>query len=100
MEEKIKEMVCCPISKEMMTDPVIISSGHTYDRDNIKQWFSFCEEKQNPYTDPMTNQELVNTNLIPNIFTRQIIKLIYPDKKCKPINIETSSIYKIRFDDY
>jgi len=29
----------CPISQEIMTDPVILSDGHTYEREYIIEWF-------------------------------------------------------------
>jgi hypothetical protein len=33
----------CPISFELMTDPVIAADGNTYQRDAIKQWFEECQ---------------------------------------------------------
>lgn len=51
----------CPISLEMMKDPVICEDGITYERDAISQWF----ETHN--TSPKTNAILYSKNLIPNI---------------------------------
>ncbi|XVE87043.1 hypothetical protein DITRI_Ditri18aG0084200 [Diplodiscus trichospermus] len=52
---------CCPLSLELMTDPVIVASGQTYERAFIKQWIDLgltvC---------PRTRQTLAHTNLIPN----------------------------------
>ena len=28
----------CPITQEVMTDPVLTSDGHTYERDAIEHW--------------------------------------------------------------
>jgi len=52
---------CCPITMEIMKDPVIAADGHTYDRNAIQQ--SIGSGNMNS---PMTNQVLENTNLIPN----------------------------------
>lgn len=29
---------CCPITKELMTDPVMTKDGHSYERHAIEQW--------------------------------------------------------------
>eukprot|EP00657_Telonema_sp_P-1_P008271 TRINITY_DN29128_c0_g1_i2.p1 TRINITY_DN29128_c0_g1~~TRINITY_DN29128_c0_g1_i2.p1 ORF type:complete len:116 (+),score=27.40 TRINITY_DN29128_c0_g1_i2:166-513(+) len=44
----------------MMTDPVIASDGHSYERAAITEWISRNQ------TSPKTNQRLANANLIPN----------------------------------
>ncbi|KAJ7952792.1 RING-type E3 ubiquitin transferase [Quillaja saponaria] len=59
---------CCPLSLELMTDPVIVASGQTYERAFIKNWIDFgltvC---------PKTRQTLVHTNLIPNYTVKALI---------------------------
>lgn len=59
---------CCPLSLELMTDPVIVASGQTYERDFIKKWIDLglivC---------PKTLQTLVHTNLIPNYTVKALI---------------------------
>ncbi|MBA0793867.1 hypothetical protein Gohar_018248, partial [Gossypium harknessii] len=58
----------CPLSLELMTDPVIVASGQTYERAFIKKWFDLgltvC---------PKTRQTLVHTFLIPNYTTKALI---------------------------
>lgn len=58
----------CPLSLELMVDPVIVASGQTYDRDSIQKWLDnglvFC---------PKTRQTLVHTNLIPNYTVKAMI---------------------------
>ena len=49
----------CPISTDVMKEPVIAMDGHTYDRNSIELWF------ENNNTSPMT-REIIDTNLIPN----------------------------------
>ena len=40
----------CPIGQTLMLDPVILESGHSYNRDSIDMWF-----QHGHHTDPMTN---------------------------------------------
>jgi hypothetical protein len=62
--EKIFE---CPISQDIMNDPVICSDGQTYEREAIEKWFELHN------TSPITNVRLANRNLIPNIALKQAI---------------------------
>ena len=34
------DALCCPISMEIMRDPVIAADGHTYERAEIESWFA------------------------------------------------------------
>ncbi|XP_020588691.1 U-box domain-containing protein 17-like [Phalaenopsis equestris] len=52
---------CCPISLELMSDPVVVSTGQTYDRNSIAQWISAGHKNC-----PNSGQTLVNSELIPN----------------------------------
>ncbi|XVE84359.1 hypothetical protein DITRI_Ditri17bG0006000 [Diplodiscus trichospermus] len=60
----------CPISLELMRDPVVVASGQTYDRESINQWI---ESGHN--TCPKTGQILAHTNLIPNRALRNLIAM-------------------------
>jgi len=51
----------CPISLELMGDPVVASRGQTYDRDSITRWFGAGKS-----TCPKTGQVLPNLELVPN----------------------------------
>jgi hypothetical protein len=59
----------CPISQDIMNDPVICSDGQTYERSAIQPWFD-----RGNNTSPITNVPLANRNLIPNIALRQAIE--------------------------
>ncbi|KAL1322361.1 hypothetical protein HN51_067362 [Arachis hypogaea] len=59
----------CPITLEIMTDPVIIASGQTYERESIVKWF---ESKHN--TCPKTRQTLDHLQLAPNCALKSIIE--------------------------
>jgi U-box domain len=57
----------CPITLELMIDPVIASDGHTYERKDIEAWLASNNKS------PKTNLPLPDKRLIPNIALRQII---------------------------
>lgn len=59
----------CPISHEVMEDPVEISSCQTFDRSSIERWFA-----EGHTTCPMTNQVLISKELRPNIILRRSIE--------------------------
>ncbi|KAF9590178.1 hypothetical protein IFM89_031833 [Coptis chinensis] len=58
----------CPISLELMRDPVIVSTGQTYERSCIQRWID-CGNK----TCPKTQQLLLNYSLTPNYVLRSLI---------------------------
>ncbi|VFQ93261.1 unnamed protein product [Cuscuta campestris] len=62
--EKLK----CPISLQLMYDPVIIASGQTYERICIDKWFSDGHN-----TCPKTQQELPHLGLTPNYCVKGLV---------------------------
>lgn len=62
----------CPISLQLMRDPVTISTGITYDRPNIEKWLFSC----NKTTCPITKQPLSSDLelLTPNHTLRRLIQ--------------------------
>ena len=58
----------CPISLEVMRDPVIAADGHSYERASIEQWL------RTRRTSPLTGQPLPNQTLIPNHRLRAMIE--------------------------
>ncbi|XP_059278528.1 E3 ubiquitin-protein ligase PUB23-like [Lycium ferocissimum] len=71
MEEiQVPPYFICPISLEMMKDPVTISTGITYDRENIEKWI--FSNKNN--TCPATKQSLTGIELTPNVTLRRLIQ--------------------------
>ncbi|KAF8413701.1 hypothetical protein HHK36_001693 [Tetracentron sinense] len=59
---------CCPISLDLMRDPVIISTGQTYDRVSISRWM-----EEGNCSCPKTGQMLAHTRLVPNRALRSLI---------------------------
>lgn len=58
----------CPITLEVMRDPVVASDGHTYEREAIMTWFSSGKDKS-----PSTGARLASTVVLPNHRIRAII---------------------------
>jgi len=58
----------CPISLDLMREPVTVSTGQTYDLSSITRWF-----EEGHSTCPKNGQELLHTNLIPNHALRSLI---------------------------
>lgn len=59
---------CCPISLDLMRDPVIVCTGQTYDRSSISRWVD-----EGHCTCPKTGQMLAHVRLIPNRSLRHLI---------------------------
>ncbi|KAF4397223.1 hypothetical protein G4B88_009069 [Cannabis sativa] len=59
----------CPISLDLMKDPVTLVTGITYDRQSIETWI-----EAGNITCPITNQELKNLEPIPNHAIRKMIQ--------------------------
>ncbi|NP_001275105.1 ACRE 276-like protein [Solanum tuberosum] len=59
---------CCPISLDLMRDPVIVATGQTYDRASISRWM-----EEGHCTCPKTGQLLDHTRLVPNRALRNLI---------------------------
>ncbi|XP_016466156.2 U-box domain-containing protein 18-like [Nicotiana tabacum] len=59
----------CPITLEIMSDPVTIASGHTYDRSSILKWF-----RAGNSTCPKTGERLMSIDLVPNLALKLLIK--------------------------
>lgn len=71
MEEiQVPPYFLCPISLEIMKDPVTISTGITYDRENIEKWIFSGKNT----TCPVTKQALSDTEMTPNITLRRVIQ--------------------------
>ncbi|TGZ53321.1 WD repeat, SAM and U-box domain-containing protein 1 [Temnothorax longispinosus] len=67
-ESEIPHEFLCPITHEIMKEPVQCSDGFTYERAAINEWF-LCGK----YTSPMTNEPLHDTSFTPNFALRNAI---------------------------
>jgi hypothetical protein len=79
----------CPISLDLMREPVIVSTGQTYELASITRWI-----EEGHSTCPKNGQKLLHTNLIPNHALRSLI-IQYCDAHnipfAKPENSKKSS---------
>ena len=63
--QRLPPEIVCPITDEIMRDPVMAADGHTYERRAITEWFAHHD------TSPITNLALDNKHLIlPNHLAR------------------------------
>lgn len=59
----------CPITHEVMRDPVMTQDGHVYESDAIQEWF-----RRGHRTSPVTGAVLVNLALLPEVPLRRAIE--------------------------
>ena len=59
----------CPITTEVMTDPVVAADGHAYERSAIQRWLVAKS------TSPMTGETLVHSLLVPTHNLRRQIRV-------------------------
>jgi cAMP-specific phosphodiesterase 4/calcium/calmodulin-dependent 3',5'-cyclic nucleotide phosphodiesterase len=58
----------CPISKQVMHEPVVLSDGHSYERRHIERWL------QDRNTSPVSNDALPQKEIFPNHALRNAIE--------------------------
>ncbi|XP_020979567.1 U-box domain-containing protein 18-like [Arachis ipaensis] len=68
-EKRPPEDFRCPISLELMIDPVTTSTGQTYDRISIQKWL-----KAGNRVCPKSGERLTNTELVPNTSLKRLIQ--------------------------
>lgn len=64
---KIRDEFICPITYELMREPVVASDGHTYEKHAIEKWL-----KTN-FTSPRSGEPM-DPILIPNINLKKLIQ--------------------------
>ncbi|GLJ55809.1 hypothetical protein SUGI_1198250 [Cryptomeria japonica] len=69
-EVEIPSYFSCPISMQLMTDPVTLCTGATYDRQSVEKWMFTLGNN----TCPLTKQPLHNIELTPNHTLRRLIQ--------------------------
>lgn len=63
----------CPISMELMSDPVVLATGHTYERVCIERWL-----QQGNRTCPVTGMRLRHLEMTPNFALRVAVQVRPP----------------------
>ena len=65
---EVPDEFICPITSEIMTDPVSTEDGFTYERAAITEWLRTKD------TSPKTGATLESKALIPNLMARSMIR--------------------------
>eukprot|EP00300_Choanocystis_sp_HF-7_P036634 c5249_g1_i1.p1 GENE.c5249_g1_i1~~c5249_g1_i1.p1 ORF type:complete len:269 (+),score=40.67 c5249_g1_i1:42-848(+) len=73
--DEVPNEFICPITQEIMTNPVIAMDGFSYEQEAIERWF--VDHK----TSPKTNQPLPNTMTIPNQAMRTMLMEFVAERK-------------------
>ena len=64
---EVSETFICPITQQIIEDPVIAADGHTYERKAIEGWLSHNKKS------PVENDVLESTNILPNNAIKKLI---------------------------
>jgi WD40 repeat protein len=80
---KFPKSFFCSLTKKKFKDPVITADGETYEREYIKNWFSYGH-KISPYT----GLKLINQTLLDNFAIKSAIDEINIETKQKPYYID------------
>ncbi|GJZ03445.1 U-box domain-containing protein 44 [Tanacetum coccineum] len=105
--EPIYDAFICPLSKQVMKDPVTLENGQTFERQAIEKWFNECEENGRKLVCPLTSTELKTTDMNPSIALRNTIEewsarneAVQLDKASKSLNpgsSESDILQALRF---
>ena len=82
--QRLPPEIVCPITDEIMRDPVIAADGHTYERRAITEWFTRND------TSPITNAVLDHTNLTPNHLARALAQRFRDE--CRAAGVDPDSL--------
>ena len=66
--ESIASSLLCPITEQLMTDPVFTMDGQTYERSAIEAWLKTND------TSPVTGKRLPSKKLVDNVRARGMVR--------------------------
>ncbi|XP_068639964.1 U-box domain-containing protein 44-like [Aristolochia californica] len=72
--EPIYDAFLCPLTKQLMRDPVTLENGQTFEREAIEKWFKECKESGRKPICPLTLKELRSIELNPSIGLRNTVE--------------------------
>jgi len=78
----------CPITHDVMRDPVVTQDGHVYEREAIQEWF-----RRGHRSSPVTGMMLPNLALLPEVPLRRAIEeymCLRPDIARKEYNLRSA----------
>ncbi|KAA6428842.1 MAG: U-box domain-containing protein [Trebouxia sp. A1-2] len=65
--DTVERLLQCPLTKKIMTEPVVAADGHTYERAAVQDWL--LHHKMSP----VTGVSLAHTRLVPNVLIRSVL---------------------------
>mmetsp|Transcript_27120 Transcript_27120/g.63022 ORF Transcript_27120/g.63022 Transcript_27120/m.63022 type:complete len:307 (+) Transcript_27120:3-923(+) len=78
LEGRPDPLLCCPITGDIMKDPVVAADGHTYERSAIEEIFAQTPSGQEVMS-PASNTPLTHRVLMPNMVVQAMVAR-YKDK--------------------
>ncbi|CAN1163092.1 U-box domain-containing protein 43 [Linum perenne] len=72
--EPIYDAFICPLTKQIMRDPVTLENGQTFEREAIERWFKECRDSGRKLVCPLTQKELKSIELNPSLALRNTIE--------------------------
>ncbi|KAF0984373.1 hypothetical protein FDP41_007550 [Naegleria fowleri] len=78
----IKDLIYCPITRRIMSDPVVTALGDTFEREAIEEWL------RNRDTNPTTGEPLPNKQLSFNKTVKQMIDVFLENHPEYQLNLE------------
>ena len=76
----------CPITAEIMNDPVSTLDGFTYEREAITEWLRTKD------TSPNTGAKLESKTLIPNLMARSMIRSFVEELAVAAVPLPPSAV--------
>ncbi|KAL0476932.1 hypothetical protein AKO1_006471 [Acrasis kona] len=68
LHDVLSNMLICPITQEIFTEPVILSDGNTYEKEAILKWLV------DHNTSPITREKLSSRVMVPNYMIQSLIR--------------------------
>ncbi|KAG2374807.1 hypothetical protein C9374_010551 [Naegleria lovaniensis] len=78
----IKDLIYCPITRRIMSDPVVTALGDTFEREAIEEWL------RNRETNPTTGEPLPNKQLSFNKTVKQMIDVFLENHPEYQLNLD------------
>ncbi|CAL5349529.1 U-box domain-containing protein 44-like [Camellia sinensis] len=91
--EPIYDAFICPLTKQIMRDPVTLENGQTFEREAIEKWFKECKESGKTLLCPLTLKELRSTEMNPSIALRNTIEEWNARNEAVQLDMARKSLY-------
>ncbi|PSC73305.1 U-box and intein containing von Willebrand factor type A isoform B [Micractinium conductrix] len=73
LDDDLLQQLCCPITHEPMSDPMVATFGHTYERAAIEGWIARQAAAGQAPAFPLTHEPLRSTDLRPSHTLRAMV---------------------------